>query len=179
LKETFMTWTPTYFVDSLGLSKAAAADKSAYFSFAGGVSVLATGFLSDRLGRVGRAVIMVVFLFLCTAALGALAILDLSATTIVPVAFVALIGFLLIGPYSFLAGAVSLDFGGKQGASTASGFIDGIGYLGGMLAGDSMARISVAYGWKGAFAALAGVALLSSLAALLFLLEQPERTSSP
>ena len=66
---------------------------------------------------------------------------------------VTLIGFLLIGPYSYLAGAISLDFGGKQGSSTASGFIDGIGYLGGMLAGDSMARMVVSHGWKGAFLA--------------------------
>ena len=71
---------------------------------------------------------------------------------------VTLIGFLLIGPYSYLAGAISLDFGGKQGSSTASGFIDGIGYLGGMMAGDSMARIVVRLGWKGAFLVLGGVA---------------------
>ena len=82
------------------------------------------------------------------------------------------IGFLLIGPYSYLAGAISLDFGGKQGASTASGFIDGLGYLGGMLAGDGMARVSVTYGWSGAFLTLAAVALLSSAVAVVFLLEQ-------
>lgn len=71
----------------------------------------------------------------------------------------------MIGPYSYFAGAMSLDFGGKQGSATASGFIDGIGYLGGVLAGDSMARVSVAWGWSGAFAVLAGVAMLSSIAA--------------
>jgi len=43
---------------------------------------------------------------------------------------VAAIGFLVIGPYSFFAGAMSLDFGGRQGSATASGLIDGIGYLG-------------------------------------------------
>jgi sugar phosphate permease len=79
---------------------------------------------------------------------------------------------LLIGPYSYLAGAISLDFGGKQGSSTASGFIDGIGYLGGMLAGDGMARISVTYGWSGAFLTLCAVALGSSAIALVFSLEQ-------
>jgi len=78
----------------------------------------------------------------------------------------------MIGPYSYLAGAMALDFGGKQGSSTLSGIIDGIGYLGGVLAGDSIARISVAYGWKGAFFALGGVSLLSCLAAALFWLDQ-------
>ena len=49
--------------------------------------------------------------------------------------------------------------------------IDGIGYLGGVLAGDSVARISVAYGWQGVFVALAGVSALAALASgYLFLL---------
>jgi OPA family glycerol-3-phosphate transporter-like MFS transporter len=89
-----------------------------------------------------------------------------------PVILVAVVGFLIVGPYSFLAGAVALDFGGKHGSGTASGIIDGVGYLGGVLAGDSMARISVDYGWNGAFRVLAVVALLSSAAAAAFLRHQ-------
>jgi OPA family glycerol-3-phosphate transporter-like MFS transporter len=46
--------------------------------------------------------------------------------------------------------------------------IDGVGYLGGVLSGDSMARISVAFGWSGAFAVLAGVAALSGATAGVF-----------
>ena len=75
----------------------------------------------------------------------------------------------MIGPYSYLAGAISLDFGGKHGSATASGLIDCAGYLGGVLAGSSVAGISVASGWKGAFAALAAVSLVSSIAAGLYL----------
>jgi hypothetical protein len=40
-----------------------------------------------------------------------------------------------------------------------------------MLAGDGMARISVAYGWSGAFCTLSAVALLSSATAVAFLFE--------
>ena len=116
--------------------------------------MIVAGFLSDRLGRVSRAAIIIVCLLLTAAALATLASSDFGGSKTWPVLVVTLIGFLLIGPYSYLAGAISLDFGGKQGASTASGFIDGIGYLGGMMAGDSMARISVNYGWKGAFLVL-------------------------
>jgi sugar phosphate permease len=82
------------------------------------------------------------------------------------------IGFLLIGPYSYLGGAISLDFGGKHASGTAAGIIDGVGYLGGVLAGERMAAISSRYGWRGAFLVLAGVAGLSCVAALLFLLNQ-------
>jgi len=85
---------------------------------------------------------------------------------------VAAVAFLILGPYSYLAGAIALDFGGKQGSATASGFIDGVGYLGGVLAGNTVAHVSVAYGWKGAFTSLAVVAWLSSLAAAAYLLHQ-------
>jgi OPA family glycerol-3-phosphate transporter-like MFS transporter len=84
------------------------------------------------------------------------------------VILVAVVAFLTIGPYSFLAGAIAMDFGGKQGSGTASGMIDGIGYLGGVFSGDSIARISVDYGWSGAFLLLALIALLSSAASAVF-----------
>ncbi|HEU5115704.1 MAG TPA: hypothetical protein VFT74_03430, partial [Isosphaeraceae bacterium] len=77
-----------------------------------------------------------------------------------------------IGPYSFLAGAISLDFGGKQGSASASGLVDGFGYIGGALAGSGVARLSSGLGWKGAFLALCGVAWVSALVALAFLIQQ-------
>ncbi len=47
-----------------------------------------------------------------------------------------------------------------------------VGYLGGVLAGDTVARISISFGWQGMFMALAGVGLVSSLSATFFLIEQ-------
>ena len=89
-----------------------------------------------------------------------------------PVWLVGLAGFLMLGPYSYLAGAISLDIGGKRGGATACGIIDGVGYLGAMLAGENVARLNIAYGWSGALKALAGVALLTTLAAAAFLVIQ-------
>src|SRR6266567_3163579 len=89
-----------------------------------------------------------------------------------PVALVALVAFLIIGPYAYLADAIALDFGGKQGSGTASGLIDGVGYLGGVLAGNSMASIAVTWGWNRAYAVLAGVTWLASIAAALYFLHQ-------
>jgi sugar phosphate permease len=151
------------------MSVAEAAAKSALFPLAGGVSVMLCGWVSDRLGRGGRAAVMLAGLLLSACALVALGIGPAARSNFWPVALVTIVAFLITGPYSFLAGAVALDFGGKQGSGTASGIIDGVGYLGGVLSGDSMARISVTYGWSGAFSVLAGVAALSSLAAAAFL----------
>jgi OPA family glycerol-3-phosphate transporter-like MFS transporter len=170
VRETFNTWTPTYFNQVVGYSKAEAAGMSAVFPFFGGVAVLLTGFWSDRLGRTGRSAIMFYSLLLCSVALFALGSLRAGGGRGLPAVLVGLVGFLVIGPYAYLAGAIALDFGGKHGSATSSGIIDGVGYLGGILAGDTVARISVSFGWTGAFVALAGVSLLSSgAAALLFL----------
>ena len=117
---------------------------------------------------------MIILIGLLLSCVGLLALgnFNFVGSQSIPVWLVSAVAFTLIGPYSYLAGALSLDFGGKQGSATAAGIIDGVGYLGGVLAGDSIARISVAYGWQGAFNALAVVAVLSSLAAFVFLLNQ-------
>jgi sugar phosphate permease len=86
-----------------------------------------------------------------------------------PLVAIGAIAFCLLGPYSYLGGAMALDFGGKQAGAVSSGLIDGVGYLGGALAGDSVARISVAFGWKGVFLALAVVSVLAALAAAVLL----------
>jgi OPA family glycerol-3-phosphate transporter-like MFS transporter len=172
MRETFNTWTPTYFTESVGLSKPQAATLSGLFPLFGGFSVLLAGFLSDWLGRGGRAAIIFCGLVLTAALLLALGFANLEGSKWAPVALVTVVAFVMLGPYSYLAGAVALDFGGKRGSATACGIIDGVGYLGGILAGDSMARISVAYGWQGAWAVLAGVAASSCLVALAFWFDQ-------
>ena len=73
--------------------------------------------------------------------------------------------FCLLGPYSYLGGAFALDFGGKQGSALSSGLIDGVGYLGSVLAGDTVARVSVAFGWKGVFLALAVISTIAAMGA--------------
>jgi OPA family glycerol-3-phosphate transporter-like MFS transporter len=169
LRETFNTWTPTYFHQALGYDVGRAAAMSALFPLVGGVSVVALGLLGDRLGRHGRESVIVAGLAIVTIALVGLGLLPTDAAPGPAVAAMMVVAFALLGPYSYLAGAVALDFGGRRGSATSSGIIDGIGYLGGVLSGDSVARISVAFGWSGAFRALAVVAAASTAAAVMLL----------
>lgn len=168
VRETFNLWTPTYFVQVVGLGEADAARESALFPLFGGLSVLLCGIVSDRLKQGGRAAIMFYGLLFAGAVLFLLGHLDFRTSRELPVVLVTLVGFLMIGPYSYLAGAISLDLGGKQVGATTSGIVDGVGYLGGILAGDSVARISITYGWQGAFTILAFAVGLSSVAALFY-----------
>lgn len=172
LRETFNFWTPTYFVQFVGMSPSMAAERSALFPLLGGVSVLLAGVLSDRIGLNGRNVVLVGGMAGSALCLVALAGTPGHASQWTPVALVALTGFLLLGPYSYLAGAMSLDFGGKRGSATAAGIIDGVGYLAGWLSGDTVARVTVAFGWRDAFLMLAGAAALTALVALVLVAHQ-------
>jgi OPA family glycerol-3-phosphate transporter-like MFS transporter len=173
LRETFNNWTPTYLVEGVGLSKGKAAGMSALFPLFGGMSVILAGILGDRFGRGGRAAIILVEMVLCSLALALLGSTDFAGRSIEALTLVAVVAFLLIGPYSYLAGAISLDFGGKRGGATACGIIDGVGYLfGGVVAGTVVAGLSDTMGWRGVFTMLACVALLTALVAAFFLADQ-------
>src|SRR5580704_16867838 len=166
IRESFNLWTPAYLRDYLGYSASTAARMSSVFPAVGAVSVLATGWLSDRLGVNGRALILFVGLTATAAALLALmSIRPSSSGSLLPLIAIGAIAFCLLGPYSYLGGAFALDFGGKQASAVSSGIIDGVGYLGAVVAGDSIARVSVAFGWKGVFVALAVVSALAALGA--------------
>jgi sugar phosphate permease len=166
IRETFNTWTPVYLHDYLGYSVSNAASKSAVFPAVGAVSVIAAGWLSDRLGANGRALLLLLGLTATAGALILLMSMRSSVTgTLVPLLAIGTIAFCLLGPYSYLGGAFALDFGGKQASAMASGIIDGVGYLGAVVAGDSVARISVAFGWSGVFLSLSAVSALAALGA--------------
>ena len=165
MRETFNTWTPVYLRDYLGYSVSHAATMSALFPGVGAVSVLLAGWLSDRLGLNGRSLLMFLGLTATAAALLVLMSLRPAAPPLLPPVAIGLVAFCLLGPYSYLGGAFALDFGGKQASATSSGIIDGIGYAGGVLAGDSVARLAVAYGWDGVFITLAAVSATAALCA--------------
>ncbi len=170
LRETFNNWTAAYLVEGVGLDAGRAASWSGLFPLIGGVSVILAGYLGDRTGPRGRAAIILIGVGASAAALGALGGSSFAGRPAPALALVGSVAFLLIGPYSYLAGAISLDLGGKRGGATASGIIDGVGYLfGGVLAGMVVASRSEALGWDGVFRMLAGAAILTAAAAAWFL----------
>ena len=172
LRETFNLWMPTYFVQFAGFSPSVAASRSALFPLCGGISVLLGGFLSDKLGPNGRNVLVVAGMSACTVCLVLMGRIPSPAGLWAPSILVGLVGFTLLGPYSYLAGAMSLDFGGEKGSATAAGIIDGFGYMAGWLSGDTIARIAVAWGWRTAFLSLAVVSLLTALVAVVLAAHQ-------
>lgn len=165
MRETFNEWTPTYLKEVAKLSEGDAGLASSLFPLFGGISVIAVGFLSDKTKY--RARWIALGLILGTIGLFILG-QNFALTIAAIVALTATIGFVLIGPYSLLAGAISLDFGGKDASATACGWIDGIGYIGGILSGYVIAKLAEASGWGSAFNVLAIVAAVSAAVAIVY-----------
>src|SRR3984957_19939323 len=98
IRESFNFWTPVYLHEYLGYSVSHAARMSSVFPGVGAVSVLISGWLSDRLGVNGRPLIMFVGL-----AAGAAAVLVLmtmrssAAGSLLPIFAIGTIAFCLLG----------------------------------------------------------------------------------
>jgi OPA family glycerol-3-phosphate transporter-like MFS transporter len=97
------------------------------------------------------------FLFPAVGALVALALLDESASPATALALVSAVGFLILGPYAFLTGAISVDLGGKRGSSTAAGLADTAGYIGAFISGRYIGAVAQHQGWTAAMSFLAAV----------------------
>jgi sugar phosphate permease len=174
----FMTWTPKYLYD---VAKAAGSTtalsgsiaKSAFFGVAGMTGSIVIGRLSDRWGPGRRAGIMTASLALLLLAVLALAHAHV-ADPLGAAGIIGLAGLFLLGPYSLLAGAITLDVAGKRGASTTAGIVDGVGYVGASLAAFVLGSISKRHGWSAAFDVIAAVTLAALVLAGIWW-----RTSGP
>ena len=173
LREAFSFWVPTYLVEAAHLSAGAAARCSALYSLFGMASILGAGYLSDGWLRGRRGGLIL------AACLGLVPVLLLMARpasgSAGPLVLISLVGLLLLGPYSFLAGAMSLDAGGRRGAATASGLVDAVGYVGGTGALWVTGALAERQGWGHAFLALALLAAGTAGAALVFYRTQEQR----
>jgi sugar phosphate permease len=176
LREAFSFWVPTYLVEAAHLSDGAASQYSALYSGFGMVSILGAGYISDAWLRGQRGPLIL------AASMGLVPVLLLmsqpSGGSLWPLVFISLAGLLLLGPYSFLAGAMSLDAGGRQGAATASGLVDAVGYAGATGALWLTGTLAEHQGWSAAFLALALLAAATAAIALIFYRTQ-ERQPSP
>jgi OPA family glycerol-3-phosphate transporter-like MFS transporter len=166
VRETFNDWTPVYLRDFFGYSNSGAATASSVFPAVGALSVIVAGWLSDRLGANSRPAVIGIGLAASAGALLSLALLRSSSVSpMLPLFAIGTTALCVIGPYSYLGGALAIDFGGKQGAALSSGLIDGVGYLGSVLGGVTVARVSIAFGWPGVFLALAMISLVAAMGA--------------
>ena len=165
VRYALLFWLPYYLHGTLGYAVDRAAYVSNAFEAGGIVGVIAIGTLSDRVRRWSRAALSMLSLLGLAFALLLCAALP-EQNVWLTVGALALVGALLFGPDSLLSGAAAQDVGGAAAAATATGLVNGVGSLGGMLEGLSLPAISAHFGWQAMFPLLAGLAVFAALALL-------------
>jgi sugar phosphate permease len=178
VRYALLFWLPYYLSGTLGYAVDRAAYVSNAFEAGGIVGVILLGIFSDRVRRISRAAMSIFSLIALAGALLACAAFtqhNLAFT----VAALALVGALLFGPDALLSGAAAQDVGGAAAAGTATGLVNGIGSIGGMLEGVTLPAISAHFGWQAMFPLLAGLALCSALALLPAARRPDTRTGEP
>jgi len=154
-------WGPKYIYDRLGSGMAEAGLLSSMFELAGPISILAMGFISDRVFGARRMPVSII----CLVLLGGLLIsLDhLPPTRWALGVSLFLLGFLAYAPDAMIAGVAVVDFGAKKGASTATGLVNGLGSIGAMIGGVTPGLLQESWGWQRVFTCLAIAAFVAAL----------------
>jgi OPA family sugar phosphate sensor protein UhpC-like MFS transporter len=162
-------WSPVYVDELLGTGTTSSGLLGSMFDLAGPIGTLAGGLVSDRLFKSKRIPVCVIALF-CLALFMA-TFRYLPATRLAVALGMFTIGFLVFIPDSLIAGAASIDFGTRKGASTASGLVNGLGSLGqiigvtlpgwaGQILGQGQNIWNPIFLWLAMAVALAGLLLL-------------------
>lgn len=168
MRESFTTWSVDFLTSvQAGGQKSVttAALQSIGFDIAGGVAILVSGAAYDRVAPARRR-----FLIAGTLAILSCVLVILpgaaKASALAGVLLIGLVGLLVYGPYSLLAGVLAVESGGVRLAATAAGLIDAAGYIAGALAGSTLGRLLDMGGYSLGFRALAGVTAAAAAIAL-------------
>lgn len=146
----FLDWAPTYFFEVQEAHISVAAYKSIIFPLVGSLGALAAGFASDKFFQSRRAPIAVVMLLLLSIAVWFFPQIPVSSW-LLSLVVLGIIGFMTYGPHVLMVAALPMDLGTKEMASSATGFIDGWGYIGAALTGVGTGYLLDNFGWNYAF----------------------------
>jgi MFS transporter, OPA family, glycerol-3-phosphate transporter len=160
----FYFWGPKYVFESLGSDTVSSAMTAAAMPIGGLVGVIGIGYASDKWFQARRAPVAVISL-LATAAIMLVGLTHIDNIWLMA-AFFFLVGVFLFGPDSIISGTAAMDFGTKRGAGTATGFVNGIGSIGGILGGFLPGVITSKSDWTALFGVFL-VGLLFSAAVLV------------
>jgi len=164
----FVNWLPAFLDDQAGehaptlIANFKEVMKRIIHPLAGSVGAITAGWATDRFFGGRRAPVIVILMI----ALGLSSIvfpyIDHANTWLV-IVVVALVGFCTYGPHILMVGHAAQDFGKKEGSAGATGFIDGMGYIGASLAGWGAGRMIDTSGYEITFITFGSAALLGAV----------------
>ena len=167
LRETFNVWTVDFFKSEGGaeMSNRMAAFLSTPFDACGAAGIVVLGWLFGRLEPRGRMRLLCGMLVAVAVLLVLMPVLSRWGLWSVSLAIGA-IGFLAYGPYSLLAGILSVEIRGPAYVATVAGVVDGVGYVAGFMTGHTFGLILDHGGYRLGFQFLAGLSVISAVLCL-------------
>ncbi|HEX4350526.1 MAG TPA: MFS transporter [Verrucomicrobiae bacterium] len=166
-RDFFNDWSVDFFKTAGGAATSvhAAANLSTSFDAVGAVGILFLGAVLQKLGYRARTWLLVAMMLLLSCMIYSLPVLQDQPLWMAS-AVVGIIGFLSYGPYSLLAGILSVEIKGKGYVATVAGFVDASGYLAGALAGYPFGIILDKGGYHAGFHLLAFTSLAAAVLCL-------------
>jgi len=146
----FMSWAPTYMFEEQGATISLAAYKAIAFPVAGGLGAIFAGWASDHIFKNRRAPIAFIMLILLAISCYLYRIVP-DENWVLSLLILLIIGFLTFGPHVLIVGALPADLGSRKAASSVTGFIDAMGYIGASLTGVGTGYLIEKISWNAAF----------------------------
>ena len=156
-------WGPLYISETLGTGMTESAIVSVSFFLAGPFSVLAAGYVSDKLFQSRRMPYSIISMLILAVLLFFFNDMASVQSSIVTAGLLFLVGFLIFGPDSLVSATAAIDFGTRKGASTASGMINGMGSIGAVVGGTIPGFFKDSWGWDGVFIFLSASILIAGI----------------
>jgi MFS transporter, OPA family, glycerol-3-phosphate transporter len=146
----FMSWAPTYMFEEQGAAISTAAYKAIAFPVAGGLGAIFAGWASDKWFQYKKSPVACLMLILLALFCYLYRVVP-GENWIVSLILLLAIGFLTFGPHVMIVAALPADLGSRKAASSVTGFIDAMGYLGASLTGIGTGFLIEKVSWDAAF----------------------------
>jgi OPA family glycerol-3-phosphate transporter-like MFS transporter len=139
-------WFPSYLQEVHGIAPGSVefGAQAILMPLAALAGAISAGWVSDHLFQARRGPVVAIMYFLQAAVLVGFVY---ASDPHVCGTLLIVLSFLFSGPHSIVGTAVTMDYGGKEATGAATGFIDGMQYLGATLVGVGMGHLIDLLGW--------------------------------
>ncbi|MFH1005928.1 MAG: MFS transporter [Candidatus Latescibacterota bacterium] len=151
----FMFWAPTYLSEVHGVSISRAAIKAMVIPLSGVVAAFLAGWMTDRFFGSRRAPVVVGLMIFAGVFLWFFPFIPVSRS-VVNLCALGLIGGAAISAQTLIVTGMAMDIGTRKAASSVTGFIDALGYVGATLTGVGTGWLIEHTNWTVCFHAWAG-----------------------
>jgi OPA family sugar phosphate sensor protein UhpC-like MFS transporter len=171
-----LLWGPVIIYDRMPeIGKVASAIVPTSFELAGLVGPILIGIASDKYFGARRIPACVLSLVVLTVCLALFVPAMQSGSLYMVIGLLFMMGLTLYGPDSMISGSAAIDFGSKDGAASAAGFVNGCGSVGAVLGG----LLPGYFDTITVFLVFTAAALLASLMLIPFWNSRPKTVESP